>query len=198
MGAKIGHIVSKETRRKQSEAKKKNPTKFWLGKKFSKEYREKLSQSKKGKHYPKISEGNKKRFMSKEAREKMAKRGMLGKHHSNKTRKIMSELHKGSKSYLWKGGISTVNKKIRQGIDFRLWREAVFARDNWTCQKTKKRGGKLHPHHIKNFSQNPELRFAIDNGITLSEKAHREFHKIYGKINNTLKQVEEFINCNDN
>ena len=78
-------------------------------------------------------------------------------------------------------------------IDFRLWREAVFARDNWICQKYGLRGGKLHPHHIQNFAQYPELRFAIDNGITLSEKAHKEFHKKYGIKNNTKGQLEEFL-----
>jgi len=93
----------------------------------------------------------------------------------------------------WKGGITTEKHKIRNSIDYRLWREAVFARDNWVCQKHKTKGGKLHPHHIKNFSQYPELRFAIDNGITLSEKAHREFHKRYGSRGNTEEQLQEFL-----
>jgi len=92
-----------------------------------------------------------------------------------------------------KGGITPINQKIRQSIEFRLWRESVFARDNWTCQKYLVRGGKLHSHHIQNFSQYPELRFAIDNGITLSEKAHKEFHKKYGKQNNTKEQLKEFL-----
>ena len=33
----------------------------------------------------------------------------------------------------------------------------------------------------------------IDNGITLSEKAHKEFHRKYGKQNNTLSQLKEFL-----
>ena len=106
----------------------------------------------------------------------------------------MALARKGEKSHLWKGGISVESKKIRAGIDFRLWREAVFARDNWTCRKTGERGGKLHPHHIQNFSQYPELRFAIDNGITLSEEAHKEFHHLYGSKNNTKEQMNKFLN----
>ena len=100
-------------------------------------------------------------------------------------------IKKGKKNWNWKGGITPENQKIRMSIEFRLWREAVFARDNWTCQKYKIRGEKLHAHHIQNFSEYPDLRFAIDNGITLSKKAHREFHKIYGNRNNTREQLVE-------
>ena len=101
--------------------------------------------------------------------------------------------NKGKKNPSWKGGITPENRKFRTNIEFRLWRESVFARDNWTCQKYGIKGGKLNPHHIKNFAQYPELRFAIDNGITLSVKAHREFHKKYGYKNNTKEQLEEFL-----
>jgi len=52
---------------------------------------------------------------------------------------------------------------------------------------------KLEAHHIKNFADNPELRFAVNNGITLSKKAHREFHKIYGTRNNNKKQLDKFL-----
>ena len=121
------------------------------------------------------------------------KRVQNGNGQSIERRKKMSALYSGENSWNWKGGKSSEYKRIRNGIDFRLWREAVFARDNWTCQKTGIRGGKLHPHHIQNFTQFPELRFAIDNGIALSEKAHIEFHKKYGKKNNTKEQINEFL-----
>jgi hypothetical protein len=96
----------------------------------------------------------------------------------------------------WRGGISTKNNRARHSLETRLWREAVFVRDNFTCQKYGVRGSVLNAHHIQNFSQYPELRFAIDNGITLSDRAHRDFHKKYGQVNNTLEQINEFLNKN--
>jgi hypothetical protein len=80
----------------------------------------------------------------------------------------------GEKHYLWKGGITPINGKIRYSIEYRLWREAVFARDNWTCQKCNTRGGYIEAHHIKSFAKHPELRFAIDNGKTLCKKCHKK------------------------
>ncbi len=136
--------------------------------------------------------GMKGKHQTNEAKEKI-RNFQKGRKKSDKTRKKIGEAQKREKSWRWKGGIETENKRIRQGIEFRLWREAVFARDNWTCQKYGIRGIELHPHHIQNFAEYPELRFAIDNGITLSKKAHDEFHKKYGQRNNTKEQLEEFL-----
>ena len=99
----------------------------------------------------------------------------------------------GEKNPNWKGGISSEREKMRGSIEFRLWRKSVFERDNFTCQKYNIKGGNLCAHHINNFADFPELRFAIDNGITLSEKAHKEFHKKYRKKNNTKEQLLEFL-----
>ena len=150
------------------------------GREFSEKTRRKISEAMKGKkqseeHRRKNSEVHK------------------GIRPSEKTRKLISEALRGEKASNWQGGLTPINMRIRAGIEFRLWREAVFARDNWTCQKYGVRGGKLHPHHIQNFAQFPELRFAIDNGITLSDKAHKEFHKKYGRRNNTKEQLNEFL-----
>jgi len=95
--------------------------------------------------------------------------------------------------HLWKGGITEINNKVRHSFEYRLWRKAVYERDDFTCQKTRQRGGKLVAHHINNFSDFPELRTSISNGITLSQESHKEFHKIYGKKNNTLKQLQEYL-----
>ena len=91
---------------------------------------------------------------------------------SEKSRKNMSKAHKGEKSHLWRGGITPINKKIRSSVEYKLWREAVFKRDNWTCRFCGQVGGKLNADHIKPFALFPELRFAIDNGRTLCEDCH--------------------------
>ena len=100
---------------------------------------------------------------------------------------------KGEKAGNWKGGITSENHKIRTSIEYHLWQGSVFARDYWTCQKCYKKIKELHAHHIKNFLDYPELRFAIDNGITLCKKCHINFHKKYGNKNNTKEQMIEFL-----
>ena len=85
---------------------------------------------------------------------------------------------RGNRSYL-----SEVNR----------WRRDIFIRDNYTCQISGEVGGKLCVHHIFNWKDYPNLRFDIDNGITLSQEIHRLFHSIYGVRYTTLEQWMEFV-----
>jgi hypothetical protein len=135
----------------------------------------------------------KKDFIS-ESGKKSRKEKMKGKTPWNKGKK--SDIY-GDKHYNWKGGITSLNEKCRKSVEYKLWRKSVLERDNWTCQKYGKKGGNLIAHHINNFSEFIELRTAINNGITLSDKAHKEFHKKYGIKNNTKQQLEEFLKDND-
>ena len=91
---------------------------------------------------------------------------------------VKNPVMKGKDNPNWKGGISGENKSIRSSIEYRLWREAVFSRDNWTCQICSTKGNRLHAHHIKAFAKFPELRLAIDNGVTLCKQCHKEIHKV--------------------
>ena len=77
----------------------------------------------------------------------------------------------------WKGGITPISKKIRQSLTMRQWREDVFKRDNWTCQKCGKRSKagayvRIEAHHVKPFAVFPNLRMCVDNGLTLCKKCH--------------------------
>jgi 5-methylcytosine-specific restriction endonuclease McrA len=199
--ANMGNKCSEETKKKisignkgkiRSEEHKKKLSKSHLGLKypnrkspppFSMEYRKKLSEALKGRKLPPMTEEHKKNIG----------KGNKGKKISEECRKKMSETHKGEKSCLWKGGITFMNVKIRGGLDFRLWRERVFKRDNFTCQKCKIKGIHLHSHHIQNFSQFPELRFEVDNGITLCKDCHMEFHNLFERKNNNKEQLNRFL-----
>ena len=116
-----------------------------------------------------------------------------GKHHSKEMRRKMSETRSDENNNNWKGGITSERNHIRTSIESRLWREAVFSRDSWTCQKCKQEGKYINAHHIMNFSDYPELRFAIDNGITFCEECHKKFHKEYGKESNNKEQIILFF-----
>ncbi len=150
----------------------------------------KMNQDKKGKKRPPFTEIWRKRIGE---YWKGRKRPFIKKQQVSPLKGRKFPERSGENSPTWKGGITPERNKIRTSIEYNLWKNSVFARDNFTCQKTGVRGGNIVAHHIQNFAQYPELRFAIDNGITLSEKSHKEFHKIYRKQNNTREQLEEFL-----
>lgn len=159
------------------------------GKKMSEETRKKMSESHKGKKLPleqrkKIGESNKGKIVPPEVGKKisMAKIG------------VPNLLNRGILNKSWKGGISPERDRIRHSIKYSNWSRSIFKRDNYIDQKYGTKGGKLVAHHILNFSDYPELRFELNNGITLSKKSHDEFHKKYGKRKNTREQLLEFLN----
>lgn len=64
--------------------------------------------------------------------------------------------------------------KLFKSFEWKLWRESVFKRDEYTCQVCKQTGGKLQAHHIKPHTIFPEYIFDIDNGQTLCISCHRK------------------------
>ena len=89
-------------------------------------------------------------------------------------RRNLSEAQQGSKGNNWQGGKTAANKIIHHSVEWKLWREAVFKRDNWTCVFCGMRGKELHPDHIKPFASYPALRFCVENGRTLCAPCHRK------------------------
>ena len=179
-GVNKGHFKKGESVSVDTEFKK--GIKPWnLGMKMSDEHKAKLSLAHKGQ----VSHNKGKKVAYK------ARPSTRGRIPWNLGKK-MPEIS-GENSHLWKGGITPENERIRSSLEYKLWRKACFERDDFTCQKYGVRTGGLVVHHINNFADFPELRTSIENGITLSEKAHKEFHKKYGVMQNSREQLDEFL-----
>ena len=167
---------TKKTKEKMREIKLANPVRYWLGKSRSKKTKEKLRQKaleqfkdgmslKTRKKISKKLKGRKGRIWTEEERKQHGER-LKGRIPWNKG---LKGYNAGEKHHMWKGGSTSLDKlanKLRQGWKYRQWREEILLRDNYTCQKCEKKGGKLEVHHSKiEF-----INILIKNGI----KTHKE------------------------
>lgn len=107
-------------------------------------------------------------------------------------RKMVAARPRGEKCHLWKGGITPEVRAIRTSFEYKLWREAVFKRDNFTCVFCGVRGQRLNADHIKPFSVFKELRFDVDNGRTLCVPCHKAT-PTYGNRSRTIRTVDDLI-----
>lgn len=119
----------------------------------------------------------------------------IGKKASEETKQKMRLSHKREKAYNWKGGISPFNVQIRGNTKYKQWRSDIFIRDNFTCKKCGKIGGKLEAHHKKPFHKFiEEIKinlplldlyegvmtytplWNLENGITLCKSCHKKIN----------------------
>ena len=154
-----GQIIKGERYSPRTEFKK-GLTPWNKGIPHSKKTKNKISQKNKGKHFSPKTE--------------FKRELLLGKPRSEKTKQKMSESIQGTNHWNWKGGITPIRTKLYFSKEYKLWREATFKRDNYTCIWCGQKGGELNADHIKPWSLFPELRFAIDNGRTLCVPCHRK------------------------
>ncbi len=150
------------------------------GIKWSQESRERRIESMKGERSAEYSEKCRQRQLNKppatlEFREKMSI--------------IQKEIVKSGKHHLYKGGITSENHRFRTSLEYKLWRESVFKRDNYICQSCGAKSGNgvavyLEAHHIKSFASHPELRLDITNGVTWCKECHKTHDAFRGKRKN--------------
>ena len=176
-------------------------------------FREKMSEKRKGENNPffgkthseaslkKMSESHTGVSLTEDHKKKVSK-SLIGNKRAlgNKykltleQRKHLSEIKKGDNNHFWKGGVCSENAKIRSSFEYKVWRESVFKRDDYTCVKCGARSGKgqkvyLNADHIKPFSLYPDLRFDLNNGRTLCKPCHLET-KTFGRRAIMEEQVE--------
>jgi hypothetical protein len=124
--------------------------------------------------------GEQKQFLSEKAKQRKGdKSSRYGAILSQETRtriaKSLQGRFRGAENPQWKGERAAKRRDIWYSrFEYKQWRQAVFARDNYACQWCGKVStGNIQAHHILTWAQHPEARFLVENGITLCVPCHR-------------------------
>jgi len=156
------------------------------GKKLSEETKIKISNSKKGKKQPwvkNLPQVFKKGYKKSEKAIANHRKVMIGRRLSEETKaKMRVSAGKGENSHRWIKDRSLLKKDRQKAYDtkYKYWMLEVKKRDNWKCKILNSDcQGYLEAHHILNWKDYPELRYEINNGISLCRFHH------------PLKRVEE-------
>lgn len=81
----------------------------------------------------------------------------------------------GSNNPNWVADRSLLVKNEKKHLDskYKIWMNGVKNRDGWKCRiNNSDCNGQLESHHILNWKNYPELRYEINNGITLCHAHH--------------------------
>ncbi|MEK9201617.1 MAG: NUMOD3 domain-containing DNA-binding protein [Patescibacteria group bacterium] len=154
-----GHETTRETRLKIGESNRGEKNGMY-GKIVSEETRKKLREKKGGEKHP-----------------------FWGKHHSDATKKKISEQKlistpRGENSPHWISDRTKLQKygddnKDRRSSAYNAWRKSVWLRDGFKCKiGNPDCAGRIEAHHILEWRKYPELRYQINNGITLCHAHH--------------------------
>jgi len=100
---------------------------------------------------------------------------------------------RGSDSPIWKKDKNSHSRERLRDIEgYRDWQDAVFARDDYTCQICAKRGAKISPHHLDGYHCAKSKRTLLSNGVTLCKECHKAFHSMYSTRHNKRSQFVFF------
>lgn len=94
---------------------------------------------------------------------------------SEEGKKSFKEKMSGPNNPRWTTDRSKIDmgKRSNWTIQCIEWRESVFKRDNYKCKMSNGDcNAYVEAHHILNWKDYPELRFNINNGITLCRAHH--------------------------
>lgn len=101
----------------------------------------------------------------------------------------------GENHPLWRFDLTEEEREKRRDLTKHAeWRDKIYERDGYTCQKCgDSSGGNLNAHHIIPHSVNREIAWELDNGICLCKPCHIEFHSTYGYKTCNHDDIAEFL-----
>ncbi len=115
--------------------------------------------------------------------------GMLGKHHSEESKRKISRPRE--KNWRWIPDRSLLKKKNeRNDVAYKEWRNLVWTRDRWKCRISDSSCcGRIEAHHILGWKEHPELRYQLNNGITLCHAHHPRKREDEAKLSPYFKKL---------
>ena len=136
----------------------------------------------------------------------------LGKHRSNETKEKIREKMKGriisletrqkmslkrqkEKHWNWKKDRTQIIGRHNRNMhdpDYKQFRLGVCNRDGWKCKiNNSECSDKLEVHHILGWKSHPELRYEVNNGITLCHFHHPRKRNDEMKLSPYFKSLVE-------
>lgn len=138
----------------------------------TKEMRERMREIALAKKYGQWMNG---KNLSEETKKKI---GLGNSNPTMESRRRYSEAKKGSNNPRWISDRTKLQRyqdesKDRRSSTYNNWRKEVWLRDNFKCKIANPDcSGRIEVHHILNWKDYPELRYQINNGITLCHAHH--------------------------
>lgn len=82
----------------------------------------------------------------------------------------------------WKGGLTPIRQIDYGSEQYKNFVKSCLQRDNYTCKKCGAQNGegfkiRLQVHHKISYGERPDLRYTVDNGITLCFWCHKSAHR---------------------
>jgi hypothetical protein len=166
--------------KKHSEEHKEKIRLAGLGRKHSEESKEKMSTSQINRYLVHPAPSQSQETIDKRAnalrgqkrtdeQKKRISLSLLGRKLSEEHKKKLNLFRKGCRPWNLSGAIPI----SRNYAEYIGWRNAIYKRDDYTCQVCGQRGGRLAAHHILPYVKYPEYRHEEENGLTLCRECHR-------------------------
>ena len=110
-------------------------------------------------------------------------------------KKNIGKFYTGENNPNWNPNLTEEDRERLRNSSHDEWAKKVKHRDNYKCVCCgSNKSGTLISHHLNSYNWDKEHRYDINNGVTLCNSCHKEFHLMYGYGDNTKKQFESFLN----
>lgn len=132
------------------------------------------------------------KIISREVREKIRNSHLGKKQTREHVANMKANIPYGKECYNYVQDRSQLKRNEKKHLDsrYREWMLSVKKRDGWKCKISNGNCmGRLESHHILRWSDYPELRYQINNGITLCHAHHPRKREDEAKLSPFFQQL---------